>query len=152
MGAFLLGIINMVPKAVYAGALGLLLFLFVVQQFQSARLRSENARYEVAVAQCVKTNTQNKEVVEFLKLQNTQCLDGRRADETNLANQVAAWNAERELLTEKAEDIEIRNVEVYRDPDCKELALLNVADVCPAFVERLRQRAESYNGIRNDND
>ncbi len=129
------------------------LFLVLLVGIQTARVSSltkENAQYEVAVEQCKKTNDANKEVVEFLQLQNDQCLADRREDETRLANQVAAWNAEKALLIEKAEDIEIRNVEVYRDPDCTELALLNVTDVCPDFVNRMRERAESYNRIRND--
>ncbi len=116
------------------------------------KLQKENAAYETAVEQCAKTNAQNKDVVEFLKLQNTQCLDDRRADETNLANQVAAWNAEKALLTEKAAQIEIQNVEVFRDPDCSELAQMDITNICPDFVNRMRDRAESYNRIRNGND
>lgn len=116
------------------------------------KLQKENAAYETAVEQCAKTNAQNKDVVEFLKLQNTQCLDDRRADETNVANQVAAWNAEKALLTEKAEQIEIRNVEVFRDPDCSELAQMDITNICPDFVNRMHDRAESYNRIRNGND
>lgn len=145
-------LLALIPKPVL---LGLFIAAAVLASMQSCRvnnLQDENARYEVAVEQCAKTNKQNRTVVDFLKLQNTQCLDERRADETNLANQVAAWNAERELLTEKAAEIEIQNVEVFREPDCKELALLDINAICPAFTERLRQRTESYNRVRNDND
>jgi len=147
-----LAAINFVPKTVYAGVVVLLFTLFSLNQCELGTLRTENAAYEVAVEQCEKTNRQNKDVVEFLKLQNSQCLDGRRADETNLANQVAAWNAEKALLIEKAENVEVQNVEVYRDPSCAELAQMDINNVCPAFVDRLRERAESYNGIRNGND
>ena len=141
-----------VPKPVLAGmALALLLFA-VGQSCAIDRLKNDNAAYKVAVEQCVKTNRTNKTAVEFFKLQNTQCLDGRRADENNVANQTAAWAAERELLTEKAEAIEIHNVEVYREPSCAELAQMDITSVCPAFVNGLRRRAESYNRVRDNND
>lgn len=141
-----------VPKPVLAGLFIAAALMAGMQSCRVNSLQDENAQYEVAVEQCAKTNAQNKDVVEFLKLQNTQCLDERRADETNMANAVAAWNAERELLTEKAAEIEVRNVEVYREPSCAELAQMDITNVCPAFVDRMRQRAESYNGIRNGND
>ena len=145
-------LLMLIPKSVL---LGLVIAFGLLAGMQSCRvnnLQDENARYEVAVEQCAKTNKQNKTVVTFLKLQHTQCLDGRRADETNIANQVAAWNAERELLTEKAEEIELHNVEVYREPSCAELAQMDITNVCPDFVDRLRKRAESYNRVRNGND
>jgi len=143
-------VLAFIPKPVFAGIVVVLALSTGLQTCRVSSLTTENAQYEVAVEQCAKTNARNKDTVEFLKLQNDQCLAGRREDETRLANQVAAWNAEKTLLIEKAEDIEIRNVEVYRDPDCTELALLDVSNVCPAFVDRMRQRAESYSRIRND--
>lgn len=141
-----------VPKPVLFGFLIAALLVSTLQSCRVKSLTAENAQYETAVEQCAKTNAQNKDVVEFLKLQNSQCLDGRRADETNIANQVAAWNAEKALLIEKAENVEVQNVEVYRDPSCAELAQMDITNVCPAFVDRLRERAESYNGIRNGNN
>ena len=120
------------------------------QTWRVNKLVDENARYEVAVEQCAVTNKKNKDVVAFLQLQQDQCLDGRRADETNLANQVAAWNAEKVLLKEKADNVKAQSIEVYRDPDCAELAQLNITNVCPDFVDGLRKRSENYNGIRND--
>ena len=141
-----------VPKPVL---LGLFIAAVLVAGLQSCRvdsLKDENAAYEVAVEQCAKTNAANKDAVAFLKLQNTQCLDQRREDETKVANQVAAWNAEKALLTEKAAEIEIRNVEVYRDPSCNELAQMDITNICPDFVNGMRNRAESYNRIRNNND
>ena len=144
--------INFIPKPVYAGILLTVILLFGFQSCSVEKLKKENARYEAAVEQCVKTNQSNKRSIEFFKLQNDQCLDDRRADEIKLANAVAAWNAEKALLTEKAAEVEIQNIEVYRTPSCAELAQVNVTDICPAFVERVRRRAESYNGIRNGND
>ncbi len=141
-----------IPKPVMAGAIVVLTLALIWQTWRANDLTAENARYEIAVEQCAKTNAQNKDVIGFFKVQNDQCLEGRRADETNLANQLAAWNAERALLTEKAEEIEKQNVEVYREPNCKELALLDITNVCPAFVDRMRERAENYNRVRNGND
>lgn len=151
MIAFALKIIDFVPKAVYAGAVVLLFILFSINQLSLGKLRKENAAYEVAVEQCAKTNAQNKDVVEFLKLQNSQCLDARREDETRLANSAAAWEAERAALLERGQEVEIRNVEVYREPSCAELAQLDINAVCPDLANGLRRRAESYNRIRNDN-
>ena len=141
-----------VPKPVLLAVLIAFALIAGTKSCTVNKLQKENASYVVAVEQCAKTNTKNKDVVTFLKLQNTQCLDERRADETNLANQVAAWNAEKVLLTEKAAQIEIQNVEVFRDPSCAELAQMDITNICPAFVDRLRDRAESYNRIRNGND
>lgn len=120
----------------------------VLLGIQSARLdRAQNnvAKYETAVAQCVTTNAQNKTAIEFFKLQNNQCIADREADETKMANAAAAWNAERQLLKEQANDRADRIVEVYREPDCEELAKLNITRVCPAFVDGLRKRAEGNN-------
>jgi len=141
-----------VPKPVLLGFLIAFALIAGTKSCTVNKLQKENAAYVVAVEQCVKTNTQNKNAIRTIKLINEQCLDARRADETNVANQVAAWNAEKALLTEKAAQIEIRNVEVFRDPNCSELAQMDINNICPAFVERLRQRAESYNRIRNGND
>jgi len=141
-----------IPKPVLAGLAIAFLMAAGLQSCRVDSLKDENAKYEAAVEQCKITNNKNKDVVDFFKIQNTQCLDGRKADETNLANQVAAWNAEKKLLTDKAAEVEIRNVEVYREPSCAELAQLDITNACPAFVERMRERAESYNGIRNGND
>jgi len=141
-----------VPKPVLLGVLIAFALIAGTKSCTVNKLQKENAAYVVAVEQCVKTNTQNKNAIRTIKLINEQCLDDRRADETNVANQVAAWNAEKALLTEKAAQIEIRNVEVFRDPNCSELAQMDISNICPAFVERLRQRAESYNRIRNGND
>ena len=141
-----------VPKPVLLGVLIAFALIAGTKSCTVNKLQKENAAYVVAVEQCVKTNAQNKDAIEFLKLQNTQRLDGRREDETNVANQVAAWNAERALLTEKAAQVEIRNVEVFRDPDCSELAQMDITNICPDFVNRMRDRAESYNRIRNGND
>ena len=149
MIAFALKAINFVPKTVYAVAVGFLFVLFCFQQFELKSLRAENARYEAAVEQCAKTNRQNKDVVKFLKLQNSQCLDARREDETRLANAAAAWEAERAALIERGQEVEIRNVEVYREPSCAELAQLDINAVCPDLANGLRRRAESYNRIRN---
>jgi hypothetical protein len=144
-------VLAFIPKPVFAGLVVALAASTLIQSCRVDDLKDENAKYEAAVEQCAKTNAQNKTVVDFLKLQNDQCLEGRREDETKLANAAAAWDAERQLLEEKAENVEVRNVEVYRDPSCAELAQMDITNVCPAFVERLRQRAESYNRVRNDN-
>lgn len=141
-----------IPKPVLLGFLIAFALLAGTKSCTVNKLQKENAAFEVAVEQCVKTNRANKRNIEFYKLQNDQCVDDRVADETNLANQVAAWNAEKKLLTERAAEIEVQNVEVYRAPSCSELAQMDITNICPAFVERMRGRAESYNGIRNGND
>lgn len=141
-----------VPKPVLLGLLIAFALIAGTKSCTVNKLQKENAAYVVAVEQCVKTNTQNKSAIRTITLINEQCLDDRRADETNLSNQVAAWNAEKALLTEKAEKIVIRNVEVFRDPDCSELAQMDINAICPDFVNRMRDRAESYNAIRNRND
>ena len=144
--------IDFVPKPVYAGILITVVLLFGFQSCSVEKLKKENAAYEVAVEQCAKTNKANKTVVEFLKLQNSQCLDARREDETRLANAAAAWEAEKAALIERGQEVEVRNVEVYREPSCAELAQLDISAVCPDLANGLRQRAESYNRVRNRND
>lgn len=141
-----------IPKPLLAGLLVAALLTTVLQSCRVDSLQAENAKYETAVAQCAKTNSQNKDVIEFQKIQNKQCLEDRREDETRLANANAAWEAERQLLKEKADNAERTTVEVYRDPDCAELAQMDITNVCPDFVDGLRQRAEGYNRIRNGND
>ncbi len=140
-----------IPKPVFAGIVVVLLLTTGLQTCRVSDLTDENARYEVAVEQCATTNARNKDTVEFLQLQNSQCLDARRQDETQLANASAAWEAERQLLIENAANVERTTVEVFRDPDCAELAQMDINNVCPDFVDGLRQRAESYNRVRNDN-
>jgi len=141
-----------IPKPVLFWVAAALLAVSVVNHFRINNLQAENARYEVAVDQCAKTNRQNKDVVEFLKLQNTQCLDGRRSDETQHANAVVAWTVERELLKAKANEKGDDILEVYREPTCADLAQLNLTDACPGLVNGLRRRAENHNGIQNRND
>lgn len=140
-----------IPKPVFAGLVVALVASTVIQSCRVDGLKTENAKYEAAVEQCATTNAQNRKAIDFFKLQNDQCLEGRREDETKLANAAAAWAAEKEVLIEKAENVEVRNVEVYREPSCAELAQMDITNVCPDFVNRMRQRAESYNRIRNDN-
>lgn len=141
-----------IPKPVFAGLVIALAASTLIQSCRVDGLQSENAKYEASIEQCAKTNRQNKDVVEFMKIQNDQCLAGRREDETRLANANAAWEAERQLLVEKADNAERTTVEVYRDPDCAELAQMDITNVCPGFVDGLRERAEGYNRIRNGND
>ena len=138
-----------IPKPVFAGIVVVLLLSTVVQSCRVSSLTAENAAYEVAVEQCAETNARNTQAIETIKLVNEQCIADRDADETRHANAVAAWEAERALLTERAEDVRIRNVEVFRDPTCAELAKLDINAICPAYANGLRNRAESYNGIRN---
>ena len=139
-----------IPKPVMAGAIIVLALSLTWQTWRVNSLVKENAKYEVAVEQCAKTNAKNKDVVAFLQLQQDRCLAGRQADETNLANQVAAWNVEKALLKEKADNVKAQSIEVYRDPSCAELAQLDITNVCPDFVDGLRKRSENYNGIRNN--
>ncbi len=143
-------ILAFIPKPVFVGIVLMLALSTVVQSCRVDSLKDENARYEVAVEQCTTTNEKNKGAIDFLKLQNSQCLDGRREDETQVANQVAAWNAEKALLIEKAENVKAESIEVYRTPSCAELAQLDITAVCPDFANGLRKRAENYNGIRDD--
>lgn len=142
-------ILAFIPKPLLFWLSVVLLVLSVVNHFRINDLQAENARYETAVEQCAKTNRQNKQAIETVKLINQQCIADREADETRHANAVAAWNAEKKLLQEKADETAAQIVEVYRDPTCEELAKLNVTDVCPAFVDGLRRRAESNNRIQN---
>jgi len=138
-----------IPKPLLFWLTVVLLVLTVINHFRLNDLQADNARLETAVAQCVKTNRANKTVVEFLKRQNKQCLADRQADETKLANAVAAWNAEKKLLQEQANDKAETIIEVYRDPDCAELAKINIAAVCPDLADGLRRRAESLNRVQN---
>lgn len=142
-------ILAFIPKPVLFWLAVTLLVLSVVNHFRIGNLQAENARYEAAVAQCVVTNGQNKTAISFFKLQNEQCLDERRADETKLANAVAAWNAEKQILQEQANDRAETIVEVYREPNCEDFAKINITDVCPAFVDGLRRRAESNNRVQD---
>lgn len=151
IASVLKAVIDFVPKAVYFGLLIAALTLCTIQSCRVDDLKNENATFAAAVKQCEKTNSKNRTVVDFLKLQNSQCIDERKADETRLANAAAAWEAEKKLLQEKAENVEVQNVEVYRTPSCAELAQMDINNVCPDFVNRMRQRAESYNRVRNDN-
>lgn len=134
------------------GAIAILVILLGWQTGRVNSLVEENAKYEVAVEQCAKTNEKNKGAIDFLKLQNDQCLADRVEDETRLANEVAAWNAEKALLIEKAENVKAKNIEVYRTPSCAELAQLDITAVCPDFADGLRKRAESYNRVRDGID
>jgi len=143
-------ILAFIPKPVLAGVLIVSLSISSIQSCRVDNLKDENARYETAVSQCVKTNRQNKTSMDFFKLQNKQCLDGRRSDETVHANAVAAWAVERELLKVIADEKGNNIVEVFRDPDCADFAKINITDICPGMVDGLRRRAENHNRIRND--
>lgn len=139
-----------IPKPVLAGLLVAVAFAAAVQTWRVGNLKTENAFYEVAVDQCKTTNNKNVSAIDFLKLQNSQCLDGRRADETAQANAVIAWTVERELLKVKANEKAGNVVEVFREPDCADFAKVNINNICPGMVDGLRRRAESHNRVRND--
>lgn len=143
-------ILAFIPKPVLAGLLVAAAFVAALQTWRVGNLKTENAFYEVAVEQCAKTNDANKVAVDFLKLQNSQCIEGRRADETAQANAVIAWTVERELLKVKANEKADNVVEVFREPTCADFAKVNITDICPGMVDGLRRRAESHNRIRND--
>ncbi len=143
-------ILAFIPKPVLAGLLVAAVLVAALQTWRVGGLKAENAFFEAAVAQCVKTNDQNKNAIDFLKLQNTQCLDDRRSDERAHANAVVAWTVERELLKVKANEKADNVVEVFREPTCADFAKINITDICPGMVDGLRRRAESHNRIRND--
>jgi len=143
-------ILAFIPKPVLAGLLVACAFAAALQTWRVGNLKTENAFFEVAVAQCVKTNDANKGAIDFLKLQNSQCIDGRRADETAQQNAVIAWTVERELLKVKANEKADNVVEVFREPTCADFAKINITDICPGMVDGVRRRAESHNRIRND--
>ena len=139
-----------IPKPVLAGLLVAAAIIAALQTWRVGNLKTENAFFEAAVDQCVVTNGQNKDAIEFLKLQNTQCLVDRRSDERAHANAVVAWTVERELLKVKANEKADNVVEVFREPTCADFAKVNITAICPGMVDGLRRRAESHNGIRND--
>jgi hypothetical protein len=145
-------ILAIFPKPVLAGLLIAALIVSTIQSCRVDNLKTENAAYEVAVKQCEKTNAQNKQAISTVKLINQQCLDERRADETTHANAVVAWKVEREMLESQANEKSRDIIEVFREPSCAELAILNITDVCPAMVDGLRERADRLNGIRNGNN
>jgi hypothetical protein len=145
-------ILAFIPKTVLAGLLIAFALAAGLQTWRVGNLKAENARYEIAVDQCEATNKRNVQAIEVIKLINTQCLDGRRSDETAHANAVAAWTIEKKFLQDKQNDKAENVVEVYRDPTCEDLAKLNISNVCPGLVNGLRRRAESHNRIQDGNN
>lgn len=135
-----------VPKPVLFGLLIAALIVSTLQSCRVDKLKTENALFEVAVEQCAKTNANNVTKFTELQMKNNACVEGRQADETQHASAVAAWNVDREKLKVLANEKQTEIVEVFREPDCAELAQLNINNICPAFVSGLRQRAESLNG------
>ena len=142
-------ILAVVPKPVMAGLLVAAVLVAGFQTWRIGGLKEENARFEAAVDQCALTNETNTATINELTTVNAQCVEERRSDERQHEQAVTAWTIERELLKTQAEANEERVIEVFRDPTCADFARINVNDICPAFVDGVRRRAESLN--RNTN-
>ncbi len=145
MGIFVLKIINMVPATVYAGALALLVVLFGFNSCALDRAKTNLATARANLQTCSDVNDKNKSAIETVKLINTQCVAGRLADETKHSNAVAAWVVERRLLEVEASEERIREIEIYRNPDCAELAKVNITAICPDLANSLRDRTHGNN-------
>ena len=145
MLAFVLKIINMVPAAVYAGALAMLVVMFGFSSCALDRAKNDLATARANLVTCVGVNERNKDAIATVKLINEQCIAGREVDETKHANTVAGWIVERELLQVRASEKHILEVEVYRNPSCAELAKTDINAICPDLANSLRRRADGNN-------
>ena len=149
ISATILKVINFVPKAVYFGILVVVILALVFQSCTVKRQVAEVAKARVAVDQAKVTNVHNVGVIDDLIAKLRATVAGRQADEQAHKTAVDKWEVERDLLEVKANERETEAVEVYRDPECADLAKLNITYICPGFVDGMRERADSLNRNRN---
>ena len=138
-------ILAFIPKTVMAGLIIALAVSTGLQSCRVASLSTELGIADAAIAQCAETNTTNVANILELETNNAACIAGREADEKTMNEAVVAWGIEKELLNERADNVQTQTVEVFRDPTCAEFAKVDVAAVCPAMADGLRQRAKNYN-------
>jgi len=141
--------IAFIPKMILVG---IILVLVPALGFQSCTVKrqvAEVAKARVAVDAAKVVNVANVETIDDLGARLRASIDGRRTDETAHKTAVDKWQVERELLEVLANETETIAVEVYRDPTCAELAKTSITNICPDFVNGMRQRADSLNASRN---
>lgn len=140
----MLAVINrfaaMIPPLVYVGAIVVFFGMFLAQSWRLDSCNRALGAAKVAVDTAKGINERNTVVVASLQESTAACLDGRRVDEDRFTAARTAWSIRRVELEAEAEIERVREIEVYRDPDCRDLAKLDISAICPELVTQWRER------------
>jgi len=115
-----------------------------------ADLTARKAQIVAYYDQCQQANVMHQRNLRALEFANEQLAASVKVDEEERIAAVKAAT-ERALRAEARLRSTVRSLEDMRNetPDCKALSQIDMGDVCPAVVDRLRQHAA---GPRANND
>ena len=133
-------LVGLVPPLVWAGLTLALTLGFLAQSWRLDSCNRALGAAKVAVARAAEINERNGVVVASLQESTARFLDGRRVDEQRFTAARSAWAIRRVELEAVATIERVREIEVYRDPDCVDLAKLDIRAVCPDLVSQWRER------------
>ena len=133
-------IVGMIPPLLLLGITVAAAIGFLAQSWRLDSCNRALGAAKAAVLTAKGVNERNGVVVASLQASTAACLDGRRIDQGRFTSARSAWELRRVEL-EAASTVErIREVEVYRDPACVDLAKLDISAVCPDLVTQWRER------------
>lgn len=133
-------VVGLVPPLVWAGMVIVLFGMFGAQSWRLASCNRALGAAKVAVDIAKGINERNTVVVASLQQSTAACLDGRRVDEGKFTAARTAWVIRRVELEADAKIERVKEIEVYRDPDCRDLAKLDISAICPELVKQWRER------------
>lgn len=142
-------LLKLVPPIVFASLVGFLLMTTLVQTWRHDSALTALGAAKAAVTQCKGVNEKNVIVVNDLRGKAIACVADRLADEAEFDLARTDWLIERGELRLQATEQRINEIQVYEDPDCADLAQLDITAVCPDLAIKLRERAGSRHGVRN---
>ncbi len=149
MLAVLNKVVGIVPPLVWASLTFTFLGMFLFNSWRLDDAYKALGAAKVAVDRAEEVNSKNALAMSGLKEANAACIAGRKADEAQFAAADTSWQVERERLNAAAQEVRTREIEIFRDPTCADLAQMDVGASCPELAQRLRVRTDSLDRIRN---
>ncbi len=133
-------LVGLIPPLVWAGATIAFLVLFIAQSWRLDSCNQALGAATVAVDAAKGVNDRNKDTVSDLKNTNAACLDGRRIEEETFRVATVDWVRQQAELQAAAQVERIREVEIYRQPNCVDFAKIDISLVCPDLATQWRRR------------
>lgn len=134
------GFLKVVPPLAWATMVLALGAGFIYQGWRldvaNTKLGAATSNLETAVG----SNQRLTFEFEGLKDINTACLDGRRADEGAFRNAQTEFIVKQLEIQAAANVMRLEEIEIYREPNCREFAQLDITAVCPDLARQWRRR------------
>lgn len=123
-----------------AGAIIVIGFLW----HNNASLREDLGAYKLAIEQATLTNTNNQTVLDDVTGKLNSCVADKAVDLEANQQTIVNLEARYDELEKQKQRVRIERREIFRDPDCAQLAETDINAVCPNWSVRLRERATAF--------